>query len=574
MAFDGLMTYSIVKELQNVIIGGKIDKIFEPNNNEILLGIYQNGIKYALNIVIGSNYRLCLTTNSKANPTFAPNFCMVLRKYLLNTRITNIYSLGLERIVIIEFEGHNKSGDFTPKKLVIELMGKHSNIILLNSNDVIIDALRHLDTNSNSYRNILPSCKYITPSSEKKEFLNIKNSAEFFNIITKTFDITSLSTAISNAFTGISKSSVNHFIETLGISDVINIENCSAIYDYITNLVNNTRNVICNNKDKEYFLKISNEKTSPLQINFFVDDFCSKKELSENYNSYKTNFSKLILEHLKRLNNKLQNINNKLEECKNLDLYKIYGELITNNLYRINNIHQESITIENFYDNNNLITIPLNKEFSPSDNAKKYFKKYRKLKNAKSIVEEQKKEVTQEINYLESIIYELQIANTIEEIDEIYAEFTENTAINHIKNKKTKTHKNKNQKKNKVIKQLGEPLKYIIDGFTVLVGKNNKQNDYITKSANEGDIWFHVKDIQGSHTILKVPNNSSPSQETINKCASVAAFYSKAKESTNVSVDYTYIKYVKKPSKSKPGMVIYTNNKNVIVKPNLNIEKE
>lgn len=279
---------------------------------------------------------------------------------------------------------------------------------------------------------------------------------------------------------------------------------------------------------------------------------------------------------MKKLNNKLSNINKKLDECKNTDLYRLYGELITNNLYRISNEHSDKIEIENYYDNNNLIIIPLDKSLSPAINAKHYFKKYNKLKNAKTIVEKQKKEVQSEIDYLESIIYEFQLATTISDIDNIYNEFSESfLTTSASKSSKVKNSKNKNKQSRKDIRavnQFGEPLKYKIDEFTVLVGKNNKQNDYITKHADSNDIWFHTKDVHGSHVILKT-NNQTPSQETINKCASIAAFHSKAYQSSNVSVDYTLVKYVKKPSNAKPGMVIYTNYKNVIVKP-MNLTSE
>lgn len=591
MAFDGLMNYAISRELETTIIGGKIDKIFEPNNDEIILGIYNNNAKYALDIVTNSsNYRACLTTHSKANPNFAPNFCMVLRKYLLNTRVTRLYNFGLERIIIIEFEGHNKSGDFTPKKLIMELMGKHSNIILVNSEDIIIDSLKHFDINSNSYRNILPGYKYTLPISDKMNFFDLKDAQEFYKAILEynsepNIVNNRLAIAVSNTFTGISKSSILSFETILNLSDILNEENCTQLYIYLQKLLNNIQDVSCekDEKSQNYFLHVqdflnsnyANEKLSSLQINFYVDDYYYKKEFDETYNTYKTNFSKLVLDYLKKLNHKLENINAKLQECKDLDMYRIYGELITNNLYRIDASHRDSIVIENFYDNNNLITIPLNKELTPADNAKKFFKKYNKLKNAKTIVEAQKNEAEQEINYLESIVYGLQIAKTVDDIDEIYNEFLENSIVQNSSKKSHKVVKSKakNQKKNNKnkLEHVGEPIKYVLDGFTILVGKNNKQNDFITKQANDDDIWFHTKDIQGSHVILKT-NNNTPSQETINKCAAIAAYYSKAKESSNVSVDYTYVKFVKKPSKVKPGMVVYTNNKNVIVKPNCNIE--
>lgn len=307
----------------------------------------------------------------------------------------------------------------------------------------------------------------------------------------------------------------------------------------------------------------SSDKLENLQANFFIDDYYFKKEINENFISYRNNVAKLILDNMKRLNNKLSNINTKLKECSNTELYKLYGELITNNLYRINDTHLSEIAIENYYDDNNIITIPLDKSISPYINAKKYFKKYHKLKNAKQIVEEQKKQIEVEIDYLESIIYEFETAVTIADIDNIYSELSENFA-----NKNTKQVR-KNKLSKKVLNtsaKIGQPLKYEIDGFTVIVGKNNKQNDYITKQAKPDDIWFHIKDNHGSHTILKV-ENTSPSQDTINKCASLAAFHSKASNSSNVPVDYTYIKYVKKPSKAKPGMVIYTNYKTVNVQP-------
>ena len=572
MAFDGLMTYTIAKKLQDTILGGKIDKIFEPNENEIVLGVYCNSISYALNIITTSNYyRVCFTAHPKPNPNFAPNFCMALRKYLLNTRITKVETLGLERIIIIEFEGHNKSGDFSPKKLIIELMGKHSNIILLNSDNRIIDALKHFDTSSNSYRDILPNHLYTFPISNKLNFFDTPNEEAFFETIFKYHNLSnentnlSLSKIISDTYTGISKSSILFFGKELQIPDIFNQLNCYKIYTHIRKILNEDCLAI-EFEGNDYFLKCLSSSENTSSILFQLDDYYTQKEYSESFITYRSNLSKLILQHLKRLTNKLNTINEKLKECKNTSLYQLYGELITNNLYRISSEHVEKIDIENYYDNNNIISIPLDKSLTPAENAKRYFKKYTKLKNAKQIVEEQKLEVEQEINYLESIIYELQSAKTLEEIDTIYNEFSENYAPHKIQ-KQNKKNKSKTIKKsNRKMLNIGEPYKMLIDGFTVLIGKNNNQNDYITKQASPNDIWFHTKDIHGSHVILKT-DNKSPSQETINTVASITAFFSKASKSSNVSVDYTYAKYVKKPANSKPGMVVYTNYKNVIVKP-------
>ncbi len=569
MAFDGLVTFTILKELQNKLIGGKIDKIFQPNSNEVLLGTYCDGINYTLDIVISSNhYRICTTTSSKTNPMYAPNFCMVLRKHLLNTRISKINITSLERIVTIEFEGHSKSEDNGTKKLIIELMGKYSNVILLNSKDVIIDSLKHFHISDNSYRDIVPNSKYIFPLSNKLDFMQIKTAEEFYN---KTTELNTnnclLSDAISNTYTGISKTSILAITKYLNIDNSLSKDNMDKVYLYLKNTIENSSYVTLSNVlNNDFSIKYNcSEKENPLQANFFVDDYYSQKEIVETFTTYRNNLSKLILNYMKKLNQKLVQINNKLEECKNANLYRLYGELITNNLYRITNMHLENITLENYYENNELITIPLDKTISPSANAKNYFKKYNKLKNAKLIVENQKNDVENQINYLESIVYAFQVATTVSDIDDIYNEFTENVLDKHHISKQ-KVKKNKTKKNTKIVKKIGESIKTQVDGFTVLIGKNNKQNDYLTKQANPEDIWFHVKDNHGSHVILKT-ENKVPTQDTINRCASLAAFYSKAQNSSNVPVDYTYVKYVKKPSNAKPGMVIYTNYKNVIVKP-------
>ncbi len=568
MAYDGLVNLSIVNELKDKIKDGKVDKVFEPNYEEIILGIYSNGTKYALNLVVNPKYyRANLTTHSKPNPTFAPNFCMILRKYLLGTHITNIYTNGLERIIFIEFEGFNKTNDSSTKKLVVELMGKHSNIILTNKDNIIIDALKHFSTNSGSYRNIYAGSLYEFPKSDKIDYLSIINKNEFYRILknnSKFKNDISLSSVISNTFTGISKNSICHFEGILNITDNISEENSNILFEYLNNIVHNSKKVICKDFDTDFSLELNElEKTNPLQINFSLDNFYTEKENCTTFITYRDDLLKLILNKLKKLNCKLDLVNAKLEECKNADKYKLYGELITSNLYRIKDCNTDSITLENFYNNNNLITIPLNKDISPSRNAKNFFKKYKKLRSAREYVDAQEKQISDEINYLQSIIYEIEIAKNVNDIDEIYTELQEsNVKLNN----KSQTKNKKNQTKKF---DSNDYLKYEIDGFTVLVGKNNKQNDYLTtKLANKADIWFHVKDYHGSHVILRT-DNKTPNQVTLNKCAKLAKEHSKASNSSNVPVDYTFVKYVKKPSGSKPGMVIYTNNKTINVSNNL-----
>lgn len=565
MAYDGLTNYSVVNELKSKIINGKIDKIYEPNFEEIILGIYCNGIKYALNLVINSKYyRANLTTKAKINPNQAPNFCMTLRKHLIGTHITNLYTKHLERIIFIEFEGYNKSKDFSKKTLIVELMGKHSNLILVDGENKIIDAMKHFSTNSGSYRNIYAGINYELPKSDKLDFMEIQNKEEFYRVLQNNaihFQENSLAKLVSNTFTGISKNSIFSFENDLNLSDEITETASYKLFEYINTILHQPERVIGKNFEKDYALEIS-EKENNLQLNFFLDDYYVAKETDHTFTTYRDNLLKLILNRLTKLNTKLDVLNAKLQECKEAEKYKLYGELITSNLYKIQDYNTDSITLENYYDNNKPIIISLDKSITPSANAKSFFKKYKKLKNAKEYVDAQKTSIVSDIDYLESIVYEISSAKTVFDIDEIYNEIQESDVK--ISKKRQKQKKKAPTKKN--VPNIGKPMEFSIDGFTVLVGKNNRQNDYITtKLANKEDIWFHVKDFHGSHVILRT-DNKIPSQDTLNKCASLAKQYSKANNSSNIPVDYTYVKYVKKPSGSKPGMVIYTHEQSVIIK--------
>ena len=562
MAFDGIVLKSVVSELNTCLINGKINKVYMPNSNEILLGIYSGGKNYCLLCNISSNsYRIHLTTTSKPNPLNAPNFCMLLRKHLVGFRIVNISTLNLERIVTIELEGYNELNDKLRKKLIIELMGKHSNIILLNESNKIIDSIRHLDISSGSLRDILPAREYILPNNDTKlDFYNASKE-DFINIIND--DITK---SITNNYIGFSNSFVSSILENLNISnDDFSKNDIFTLYDTIRTILLNieTNNVkLINYNTNDYVITSSN--TEPLQVNFFLDDFYSQKEEKDSINTYRNNLLKLVLTALKKISKKLDNINIKLKECDNMDKYRIYGELITSNLYKLDfNQNAESVVLENYYDNNNNITIPLDKTISISYNAKKFFKKYHKLKNTLEIVSVQKQDTEKEIDYLESIVYELENANSISDLDEIYLEISENGIFKG----KEKSNIKKNKVNKKKVHDEYEPIIYTVDGFTLYVGKNNKQNDYITtKLGKNEDYWFHTKDIRGSHCLLKC-NGKNVKEHTLVACCQIAAFHSKAKLSSNVPVDYCFAKFVKKPSGSKPGMVIYTNNKTMNVNP-------
>ena len=562
MAFDGIITKTISSEL-NLLSGARIDKIFEPNLNTIILGFYLDGLNYALNICINPTYyRLNLTTHAKRNPKIAPNFCMVLRKHLIGLRIKNVITNSLERIVTIEFEGFDDIDDIISKKLIIELMGKHCNIILLDDQNVIIDCMRHIN-NENATHVVIPHIKYTYPEISKKDFLG--TSLEDFENIIKTEDISLYPKIISDNFNGISKNYISFLIEKFNLNTPFDI------YNFLNDIIDRTNSLKLKLEQSadDYFLVPDDTNENNFSINFAIDDFYYNKEVSEELKTNRNNVLKLILATLKKYNKRLKNIDNKLKECKNMNVYRLYGELITANLYKIPNKNLSSIELENYYDNNKKITIPLDKKYLPSVNAKRFFKKYSKLKNALDIVSIQKKETIEELNYIESVVYELETANSIEEIAEILDEISENDIFKektkNLKNKKQNKVRKSNLTKNKNVSF--NPLKYKIDDFTLLVGRNNKENDYLTlKFANKSDIWFHTKDIHGSHAVLFL-QNKKPSQDILTKCAEITAYHSKAKFSSNVPVDTCLVKYVKKPKNAKPGMVIYTNYNTLYVNP-------
>lgn len=565
MAFDGIITSHIAKELNSCLSGGKINKIYEPDKNEIILGIYAGGINYALNLSIASDiYRINLTTHSKPNPQNAPGFCMLLRKHLMGGKIKQIYTKGLERIVYIELECYNELNDLVNKTLILELMGKHSNIILVNDKNTIIDSLRHLSTEENSTRDILPTREYIEPANNKFDFFSIKTFDEFYKLIHECY---ALDSGISDTFIGISKLYIQSVVSELNLDNTSSTANLKTIFKYINDTIcytgTNKLSVIPYKKD----FTISIQGTSDLlQADFFIDDFYHNKELNLLFTNYRNNILKLVSSTLAKIQKKLLHINEKLEECKHMDTYKLYGELLTANMYKFSEFTDNKIQLENYNDNNSFVEIPVDKNKTPSYNVKTYFKKYNKLKKALLVVNEQKKEAESELDYLESIIYELDNAKTVGDIDEIYSEINENTLFerSHLK---SNTKITKQKQRNKKLDKTYVPIEFKIENYTLLVGKNNVQNDYLTlKIAKSNDIWFHTKDIHGSHAILQTKGDS-PSMNVLIRCAQIAAYYSKAKLSSNVPVDYTLVKYVKKPSGSKPGFVIYTHNKTINVMP-------
>ena len=561
MAFDGFITKSIVSELNQSLIGAKVNKIFEPTKNEVILSLYNNGKNYSLNLCANPEFcRICLTSYSKPNPQNALNFCMLLRKYLVGGKIVKISNFDLERTVEIQFECYNELNDLVVRKLFIEIMSRQSNIILTNENNIIIDTLKHFD---NNVRELLPAHEYVFAPITKVSFLELTNFDKFLEIFNNSGSIISLTKFFVDTFIGFSKPFIKEILRHLKISDTeYTEENLREIFEYLRNIVNNfgTTNIFCKKiSEKDYTLAFGDspevDDNDLNHINYFIDEFYYRKEQNSLFDNSRNNLLKIVSVSLKKVYKKLENINFKLKECEKMDTFRLYGELLTANLYKFTNSpNLPEVTLENYYDNNSPITIPLDSSLSVNKNIEKYFKKYTKLKNALSIVSEQKKEAVKELDYIESIVFNLSNARTLNDINEVYEEISQNVV--------TKKEISKNEKNKIVKKQDSSKIdleSMLIDGYTVYIGKNNIQNDYISlKLSNPNDVWFHAQKIHGSHVLLRNPENlelDEIPENVLFNCAKLAKENSKASDSLNVCVDYCLAKFVKKASGAKPGDV-------------------
>ena len=398
MAFDGFITKSVVSELKKSIIGAKVNKVYEPTKNEVVLSLYNSGKNYNLNLCANPEFcRICLTNYSKPNPQNALNFCMLLRKYLVGGKIVNISNYDLERTVEIQFECYNELNDLVVRKLFIEIMSRQSNIILTNEKNIIIDTLKHFDNNS---RDLLPAHEYTFTPINKISFLEIKSFEEFLEIMNTSGSIVSLTKFFIDTFIGFSKPFVKENLKSLSISDSeYSEDDLRKFYNYLKDLINNfgTQNIYCKKISEKDYTLVFGESTEPdeedlTHINYFIDDFYYNKEQDSLFTNSRNNLLKIVSASLKKVYKKMENINSKLKECEKMDTYRLYGELLTANLYKFTNSPNLSeVTVENYYDNNNLITIPLDNSLNVNKNIEKYFKKYNKLKNALSIVSEQKR---------------------------------------------------------------------------------------------------------------------------------------------------------------------------------------
>lgn len=580
MAFDGIMTNAVALELKQNLIGGKINKIYQPEKDELIIYIRNKGNNYKLLISSASNNpRIHLTYSSKQNPSEPPMFCMLLRKHLIGGIILNIEQLDLDRIILIDISSLDELRNQSSKTLVVEIMGKHSNIIFLEQqNSRIIDSIKRVSFDISRVRQILPGNKYIFPPTQNKLNPLLTSKEEFLELI----DNEKQATHIYKFF----------YFNYMGLSPLISKEICfnsnvdidrgvgTLSYDDIENLYECFFNIIKTIKLKAFSpIYVKGEKNEilafyPIDIQMFgeknkvflptvsqvLDVVYDSKDTFDRVSQKSQSIKKSIQIKLDRAITKLAKQNNELIESKDREKYKIYADLISANIHNIKS-GIKSISLPNFYNENmDELIIPLDQRMSASQNAQRYYKRYSKLKTAETLLKTQINQTTQEIEYLENVLISIEHSTKVEEIDEIRDELIKGFYIRD-------TSKDKLRRKRKK-KTIYAPYHYISqDGFDIYVGKNNLQNEYVTlKLAGKDDIWLHVQRMPGSHVIIKKENKEIP-LATLNEAAILAAYYSKAKNSSNVSVDYTEKKYVKKTPNSKPGMVIYNNFKTINITP-------
>lgn len=569
MALDGVFLYSVINELKGTIINGKVDKVNQPEKDEIVLNIRQGRTTYKLLISSSSNYpRIHLTQSNKVNPLKAPMFCMVLRKYLNNAKIVGIEQVNLDRILVVHFENTDELGFDSAYSLIIEIMGRHSNITLVRDRDgLIMDSIKHITPDLNTYRNVLPGIKFVYPPATNK--LNPFNfdSEEVYNFILDN-KIELNDNFLSNTFTGIGKILSKDIISTINPSNTyISLGSLEEILYLFKNKIAE----VSEEKFKHYIYKKdvtptdfyclelrTMEEYSKIQYtsaSSLLEDFYYTKDKIDRLKAQSSDLQKIITNNINRCIKKGKILTNTLKECEDKDKYKLYGELLTANIYLLEK-GTDYVELENYYSENlDKVKITLDKNKTPSQNIQYYYKKYNKLKKSEESAYEQLSQNDDELNYLYSVLTNIQNVDSYEEIEEIKKELIE---TGYIKFKKSyKANKSRPLK----------PIHYISsDGIDIYVGKNNIQNDYLTlKFANKSDIWLHTKNIPGSHVIIKT-YGEIPSK-TLEEAANLAAYYSKAQNSSNVPVDYTEVKNIKKPNGSKPGMVIYSTNQTIYITP-------
>lgn len=586
MALDGFYMSGIVRELKETLLGGKVEKVYQPNKEDVVLLIH-NKKKYKLFISVNSQFsRIHLTDESPENPKVPPNFCMLLRKHLQSGRISDIHQINQERMVEITFSSKTELFDWEEKKLIIEIMGKHSNISLVNpSTNRVIDSIKRISREVNRYRQLYPGCDYIYPPSQDKKPITEFNGLSFMEALKESEQEKSLVNFMVQKVQGLSKLSamcivsslvktedfskytVGGFLNDESIRQESLFEHTQAIDTAITSgtiQYYNYMNEAGKSIGFSFFetvkpailpgIKSVVSYKSPGQA---LDAFSENRATKGVENQKRMALQRLIEQQVLKLNHKREKLIEEIETASQADQYKIKGELLLAYGHGIE-AGSEKVQVLNYYTNEQE-EIPLDSRYSASKNSQIYYKKYNKLQRSEQEKKYQLSETEKEIYYLESVLVSLSYLEKEDEIEEIRQELME---LDYVRYRKS-THKSSAKQEPR------KPLSVVSsEGYVIMIGRNNKENDQLTlKIANKNDLWLHTKDIPGSHVIVRSKGGDSIPRKTILEAASMAAYYSKAKQSENVPVDYTLVKHVKKPSGAKAGMVNYVDHKTVYVNP-------
>ncbi len=569
MALDGIFLHKLCEEISNELTDMHIDKIYQPSKEELVFIMRKKGVTRKLLISTKSTCsRLCFIDNQPENPATPPMFCMLLRKHLTGAAFCSIEQPGFERVAVLKFETKNEMHDRVTVSLIIELMGRNSNIILTDNTGRIIDCVKRSSIET-SERIIQPGAKYTYPERPDKQNISLLSAKESLNLILSF--VGGLQKAIIALYEGLSPLVAREICTRAGIDFEADCQSLSqadksaleaSLKQFIDEV--NTKKTAC----------VVYENENPIEFSFVditqysgfasktynsfsntIEQFYSVRADRERIHSAAAGLQKLVQNLQSRINRKLNARMQDLKKSEKREKYRVYGELIKANLHLIER-GATSVTVNNYYDPDfSEITIPLNSALSPADNAQKYFKDYKKGCVAAQLLTSLIDEGKEELQYIESVADELERAESIADLEAIRDELVRSGYA-------------KQASKSKKPVKSPPPREFISpDGFKILVGRNNRQNDELTtKTAQKSDIWLHTKNIPGSHVII-LCDGAQPPDSTIIFAAQKAAFYSKAKNPSQVPVDYTLVKHVKKPAGAKAGMVIFTHNKTLFVEP-------
>jgi predicted ribosome quality control (RQC) complex YloA/Tae2 family protein len=575
LSLDGTYLSSVRREI-SFLESGRIDKINQPSKEELIISIRAKSSNHKLLLSASpDSARVLITENVPENPKAPPMFCMLLRKHLGGGKLLSIRQEGLERVLFFDFESMNELGDMVKLTLAAEVMGKYSNVILIGADGKVIDSIKRVDMNVSEKRLILPGVRYQMPPRDDDR-LSINNFS-YEDFVQKLAAVSGeTSRAIIKIFEGICPLLASEWVYSATGVNAIPVHELTAsqldrLYKTIISFSEKlnsgevTPTVIIDKGSLKDFTttdvfqydKIYEKKsfTGENAACKCLDYFYREKDISTRLHQRAGDLQKLLNNRIERITGRITAQKLELEKASERFALKAMGDLLSANLYRIKD-GIDSFTCENFYDENlPVIKIPLDRQLSAAKNTQKYYHEYKKAEMREKILTEQIKKGNDELYYIESVIDLLSRAKTDSEIEELRAELVTDGVIKQISNPKKRT------------KKLLPPLIFHApDGTEILVGRNNIQNDYITKNADKTDIWLHTKNIPGSHLIVKTEGKTA-SEETLRYAASLAAAHSKARASAQVPVDIVEVRYVKKPAGSKPGMVIFTHNQTIYVKP-------